>query len=163
MKVKKEIKYPAKIKVLRIKDNTSWWSPMHKQGKYYSSFIEEKQSILSFFDETSSEKFKDFIDHYKAINNKYPCLSNVNESNVITDNYQIYIEDEILELMKERCLLNGVSLVGIMDFDYTFIKNPNKETNLNVFDLKISMIDLLKYEEIAYDRQIDNLNYLLDF
>ena len=155
---KKQTKIPAKIKVIRKKDNYSWWAPKYGQGKYYSTTLDDKQYICSFIDNECSNKFKKFIDHYKAINNRYPNILNEKELNNDSDNFEVYIEDEILDLMKERCLLNGVSLIGIVDFDYTFTKDK-----LNVFNLNISAIDLLEYEATDHDRQIDNLNYLLDF
>jgi len=157
--LKKQNKFPAKIKVIRKKDNYSWWAPKYGQGKYYSTTLDEKQYICSFFDDTSCKKFKKFIDHYKAVNNKMPNLLNQYDSKTDIDNFEIYIEDEILDLMKERCLLNGVSLIGIINFEYTFVKSEN----MNVFNLNISAIDLLENESTDHDRQIDNLNYLLDF
>jgi hypothetical protein len=157
--LKKQTKFPAKIKVIRKKDNYSWWAPKYGQGKYYSTTLDDKQYICSFIDNESSNKFKKFIDHYKAVNNRYPNILDENELNNDSDNFEVYIEDEILDLMKERCLLNGVSLIGIVDFDYTFTKN----VNFSVFNLNISAIDLLENESTDNDRQIDNLNYLLDF
>ena len=156
---KKQTKIPAKIKVIRKKDNYSWWAPTQGQGKYYSTILEDKQYICSFIDNECSNKFKKFIDHYRSVNNRYPNILNENELNNDSDNFEVYIEDEILDLMKERCLLNGVSLIGIVDFDYTFTKN----VNFSVFNLNISAIDLLENESTDNDRQIDNLNYLLDF
>ena len=152
----------SKIKVIRKKDNCqkSWWSPSSGQDKYYSSVFNDKQYIYSFTDQSVAEKCKNFIEHYKSVNNRYPTLSNsiINDP---SDNFDIYLEDEIIELMKERCLLNGIGLINIIDFDYTYSKTFLDYNN--VFNLNISAIDLLENEICNQERHIDNLNYLLDF
>ena len=160
--LKKEINYPSKIKVIRKKSNyqKSWWSLALTQDKYYSSIINDKHYIYSFIDENIAEKCKKFIEHYKTINNRYPDLSNsiINDP---SDNFDIYIEDEILELMKERCLINGIGLINIIDFNYTYSKTFLQSKN--VFNLNIFAVNLLENEIYDQNRQIDNLNYLLDF
>jgi len=159
--LKKEINHPVKIKVIRKKDNyqKSWWSLNLVQDKYYSSLINDKHYIYSFTDEDVAEKCKNFIEHYKKINNRYPDLSNsiINDP---SDNFDIYLEDEILESMKERCLINGIGLINIIYFNYTYSKTFLQYNN--VFNLNISAIDILENETYDYNRQIDNLNYLFE-
>jgi len=159
---------PKIIKVIRKKEifnDSIWWSPKHGKDKFYSSIINEKQYIYSFLSATAANKCHSFLKKYKEINGKYPDLngsqSKLKLSKVEDDNFIIYIDEEFLEGLKQRCLLNGVGLIGVSNFEYTFIESLlNKK---NVFNLSISAVDLLENENINCDKQIDNLNYLLDF
>ena len=85
----------------------------------------------------------------------------VNLSNKIDENFLIYIDDEFYGGMKQRCLLNGIGLIGVTEFDYTYTERSMGKKN--IFNLNISAIDLLEDERFEKIEQIDNLNYLLDF
>ena len=88
-------------------------------------------------------------------------INKLEENKNTDENCLVYIDEEYLEGLKQRCLLNGIGLIGISNFEYTFI--DHFLTKKNVFNLNVSAIDLLENENINCDQQIDNLNYLLDF
>jgi hypothetical protein len=148
---------PKLVKVIRKKDivKTSIWTiPEPGRDKFYSSILDDRQYIYSFLNSRSSKNCYTFLKKYKEVNGFYPDLRK-NTLKKIDENFIIYIDDEFYEGLKQRCLLNGVGLIGISNFEYTFSEN--------IFNLHMSAVDLLKNENINCDQQIDNLNYLLDF
>ena len=160
---KQKIIRPNKIKVIRKKEIYSWWSLTKEHDKYFSSTLQGKQYIYSFNSFQTAEKCKKFINDYKQVNGVYPDASSNNAPTII-EFFEIDIEDEIFDLMKERCLINGVGLLFITDLEYTFDTIEEDNTSDDPpFNLKIYGMDLLKNEEIENERIIDNLNYLLDF
>ena len=157
---------PKIIKVIRKKEvfnDSIWWSPRHGKDKFYSSIVNEKQYIYSFLSTTAANRCYAFLKKYKEVNGRYPDLNGSHSKlNKNTDeNCLVYIDEEYLEGLKQRCLLNGIGLIGISNFEYTFI--DHFLTKKNVFNLNVSAVDLLENENINCDQQIDNLNYLLDF
>ena len=66
-----------------------------------------------------------------------------------------------MEGLKKRCLLNGIGLIGISEFEYNFVETFVGAKN--IFNLNLSAVDLLQNEECKNFEYIDNLNYLLQF
>ena len=78
-----------------------------------------------------------------------------------TTNISIYIDYEPTDALIQRCLINGVGLIGISEFEYNFVETFVGAKN--IFNLKVSAVDLLENEECKLFEYIDNLNYLLEF
>ena len=148
---------PRMIKVIKEKQKASWWKPQPGYEKFYSSMLDDKQYIYSFLDSEAAVNCCSFLEKYREVHKRYPALldSKTVKYNKNPSDYSIYLEDETLESLKIKCLLNGIGLIGITSFNYTCL---NK-----FFDLNISSINLLESEEVSISEQIDNLNYLLDF
>ena len=68
---------------------------------------------------------------------------------------------EHLQTLKKKCILNGIGLIGISEFGYTYLDTFFGQKN--VFNLSISAVDLLADVSLDNQEQIENLNYLLDF
>jgi hypothetical protein len=158
---------PLSVKVIRQKELnpevTNWWSPERAIDKYYSGILNEKQCVYSFTSQLQADKCKKFLLDYKNINKKYPDLyvSKTLKQAFDDSHFDIYVEDESLFLMKRRCLLNNIGLIGITRFDYTF--DEIKDNLKNVFTLSISAVDLLENDNFAHKEEyVDNLNFLLD-
>jgi len=154
------------IKVIRKKKiNINFWSSLNKDDDlYYSSVMKyknrDKHCIYSFFNETASKNCLSFLEQYYKIYNKYPELYG-QQFQKYNDTMEVYIEDETLENMRYRCLLNNIGLVGISSFEYIFLEKFLDKKN--IFDISINAVDLLENEEIDVITHIDHLNYLLDF
>jgi hypothetical protein len=159
-----KVKKPPIINVIRRKEileaPSSWWSPEHR---YYSGLFNEKQYIYSFLSKEPANKCIEFLEKYKQVNKRYPDIHGMNTKINKCDDFEfsIYIDKETLISLKHRCLVNGVGLIGISYFDYTFIDSFLGQKN--VFNLSMSAIDLLEDESVDNIEQIENLNYLFDF
>jgi len=159
-----KVNHPNQIKVIKQRRNKiekDLWCTIERTDKYYSSIFNDKHYIYAFFNETSANKCYLFLEHYKKINNKYPDLHGKKYVRDVSDISQIYVCNDSVYLLKRECLLNGIGLIGINNFDYTFIDSFFGQRN--VFNLSISAIDLLDNETVNETDQIENLNYLLDF
>jgi hypothetical protein len=129
--------------------------------KYYSSLLNEnKQYIYSFTCNEACNRCFQFLKSYKNHYNRYPDLAINSKIKKIKseDNVDIYIGYEILDEFKERCLINNIGLLGINNFEYTYV--DNLLNTKNIFDLSISAVDLLENEEIDEQLIINNLNVL---
>jgi hypothetical protein len=159
-----KIPRPNVVKVIKKRppptgERSIWCSPEYRD-KMYSSMFNEKQFIYSFLTHEPSIKCIQFLNKYKQVNGHYPDLhgKHIKRKN---DNGELYIGYENLKDLKKKCLLNGVGLIGISDFGYTYIDSFLGQKN--VFNLNISAIDLLEDEVLDHNEQIENFNYLLDF
>ena len=138
----KKVRQPSIIKTIRLNNgpNNSWWL----QGNdYYSIIHDDTHYIYTFLTRAPAHNCMDFLKKY------YP-------------KGDFYIDEEPLHLMKKRCCLNNVGLIGITDFSYTIDTCDTKFT-LPVYKLDITGIDLLEDQKITNEEFIDNLNFLLDF
>jgi len=161
------IKPPKIVKVIRKKQNnfpeTPWWSPTHDSDRYYSSMLNDKQYIYSFLTPSSALNCFNFLKKFKEINKRYPDLSDgtkIRVKDTMQNNFDIYMHDETIWAIKDKCLTNNIGLVGITYFDYTFVESFLGQKN--VFNLSISAVDLLENETIDKEKQIEHFNYLLD-
>jgi len=131
-------------------------------SKYYTSLLgDDKQYMYSFFQYEMSVKCLDFLNKYKKQHNKYPDLSYNNNIKQVNYDYDCYINEENLDDLKDRCLLNNLGLIGINTFDFSF--SDRFLTSKNDFNLSISAIDLLEDEKIDEERLINNLNMIYYF
>jgi hypothetical protein len=157
----KQIKKPNVLHVIRKRVNldvSSWWSSEKENDKYYSSILNDKRYIYSFFDLQSSKNCLSFLQKYKQVNNTYPELHSLLKRD--DEPGEIYIDTETIYALTTRSLLNNIGLIGISSFDYTFYEKYLSKKN--VFNISISAVDLLENESISETEHIDNLNYLLD-
>ena len=154
---------PPFIKVIKQRvpprEDTIWYSS--DQSKIYSGIFNEKQYIYSFLTLESAKRCFEFLKKYNEVNGHYPDLHGKKYIKDISGKESIYIDDEKLFTLKKKCLINGVGLIGISHFDYTFIDSFFKQKN--VFNLSISAVDLLDDISLGKAEQVDHLNYLLDF
>jgi hypothetical protein len=160
------VKIPKMVKVIRKLEiaRESWWSPEYGGDKYYSSFFNDKQYIYSFFTEQSAQRCNEFLHKYKSVYHRYPDLQGnklMYKHASVHDLTRTYVDDETLSAITTRCLLNGVGLIGISSFDYSYLDSFFGQKN--VFNLQISAVDLLENQNIDLVQQVDNLDYLLDF
>jgi hypothetical protein len=161
------VKQPKILKVIRkVEPATNgmgpWWSMAPKDDRYYSSMLNDKQYIYSFLTPASAENCLSFLKKFKEVNKRYPDLSDerlkIRKPN--QSDFNIYIQDETIWSLKERCLCNNIGLVGITFFEYTYVDSFLGQKN--VFNLSISAIDLLENESLDKEGQIEHFNYLLD-
>ena len=158
------LKVPPFVKVVKqrpVRGQRSIWCSPEYSDKIYSSMFNEKQFIYSFLSVESSKRCFQFLKKYNEVNGHYPDLHG---KKIIKDNSgetTIYIDDECLFTLKKKCSLNGIGLIGISHFDYTFIDSFLGQKN--VFNLSISAIDLLEDVSLDNSEHIEHLNYLLDF
>ena len=164
--IKSHVKVPAVLRVIKKKDPepSPWWSPYINRDTYYSGVFNDQQYIYSFFNEHSAERCISFLKHYKKIHGHYPTLTKSSLHVKRMSNYllcNIQSEEETVFSLKERCLTNGIGLIGIVNFDYSFI--DSFFGSKNVFNLHLSAINLLEDSEPDLEKQVDNLNFILDF
>lgn len=157
------------VKVIRKKKvyngEQSWWAPKLETDKYYSSILNEKHYIYSFLNSYAARNCYSFLHKFKEVNKKYPeniinTKENVKENNENVQPNCIYIEDESLEKLKRQCALNGIYLLGISKFEYTYEESGYLKKN--IFNITMEASELKTDKEFSYIDQINNLNYLLD-
>jgi hypothetical protein len=155
------------VKVIRRRQiydrNASWWTPENNQDNYYSSLLGERQYIYAFLNVQAAKKCYQFLKKYKDVNGRYPDLHGSQKAikPVTEESFTVYIDEEPLRGLKKRCSVNGIGLIGISEFDYTFIDTILDQKN--VFSLNLSATDLLSDQVTDDNDKIENLNYLLDF
>ena len=134
-----KVKPPSIIKTVKKTNyaKNSWWL----NSDYYSLNFNEKQYICTFLTRGSADN----------------CIYLLKKAY----KEEFHVDEEPLHLMKKRCMLNNIGLIGITDFNYTHTYGIF-QTN-NVFILNISCIDLLADQKLDIDEYVDNLNFLLDF
>jgi len=157
-------KRPPFVKIIKQRKSESeksiWCSP-DQSDKIYSSMFNGKQYIYSFLTTESSKTCFQFLKKYREVNGRYPDLHGSQNLKDISNTNSIYIDDENLIALKNKCLVNGIGLIGISQFGYTYIDSLFGQKN--VFNLSISAVDLLDDVSINNQEQIEHLNYLLDF
>lgn len=163
-KINKSITKPCLVQVILKKDiykpRSAWWCPEKNCDTYYSSFLNKKQYIYSFLDMSSCHRCYSFLEKYKQINGVYPDLHINKKPSKQQEEGDIYIENDTIDSLKERCKLNRIGLIGITHFNYTHYATFLGKSD--VFNLTISAIDLLENSQETIN-EIDHLNYLLDF
>ena len=163
-KVYKIEKGPVTTNVIRkknlIRTQKAWWSPVTKEDTYYSSFIDDTHYIYSFNNLKSAERCFEFVKDYYSQYNRYPDLyDSTNIRQNMYDNDDIFINEEGLESLKYRCMVNNANLLGIDVFDYEFSGSFSKYRK--VFSIDISGVDLLENEEFKKERQVKHFEYLI--
>lgn len=134
-----KVKQPGIVKTIRINDGikNAWWL----NSDYYSLNFNDKQYIYTFLTRESADN----------------CICLLKK--MYRDDF--YVDDEPTHLMKKRCMLNNIGLVGVTDFNYRQTSTFFEQTDL--YMLNISCIDLLADQKLDIDEYVDNLNFLLDF
>ena len=134
-----KVKQPSIIKTIRINDGikNAWWL----NSDYYSLNFNDKQYIYTFLTRESADN----------------CIY------LLKKMYagDFYVDDEPTHLMKKRCMLNNIGLIGVTDFNYRQTSTFFEQTDL--YTLNISCIDLLADQKLDIEEYVDNLNFLLDF
>ena len=123
--------------------------------KYYSSILNEKHYIYSFLTSYAARNCYSLLNKYKEVNKKYPenelnnklTTSKDQLQNVTSTSSGIYIEDESFEKLKRQCGLNGISLLGITKFEYTY--EDSVYLKKNIFDITMEASEIIS-EDISY-------------
>jgi len=159
-----KLKRPPFVKIIKqrktIGERTIWCSPEYTD-KMYSSMFNDKQYIYSFLTPEASKICYQFLKKYREVNGGYPDLHGKKNLKNVSCDESIYIDDENLQTLKKKCILNGIGLIGISEFSYVYLDTFFGQKN--VFNLSISAVDLLADVSFDNQEQIENLNYLLDF
>jgi hypothetical protein len=132
-----------KVFLLRQKNSTN----------YYSDILDNTHCMYGFLNKSSALKCRQFLVLYHMKYKRYPSMGREYVLKYIGSNDPILLEEEPLEDMKIKCVLNGVHLVGIHTFDYS----------LHCDEVKFSGGILT--EDIEAPRYLvrDNLELLLEY
>jgi hypothetical protein len=147
---------PVTVKVIKQGLQRNWWMEDHSNDNYYSGLIKDKQNIYSFLSIRDAERCTQFLKKYKQVNGWYPNIENIKPIKRIERCNEIFLEDEPFVLMKDRCLLNGIGLICITYFNYTYFK-VNQQ---NVFNIKMYGTDVLENESVDRDQLVTHLDSL---
>ena len=152
------IKKPNVLKLIKQQNqlHESWWEENPAMDHYYSGMFENKHYIYSFLDIKHANTCQEFLEKHKKLYGRYPCVLDNKPLKFCNNELPIFIEDETLESMKHRCLLNGIGLLGINHFSYTFIDSYFSQKN--IFALSISAVDLLKDHDLGITDKIRHLD-----
>lgn len=85
---------------------------------YYSEILENKHCVYGFMNKTSALNCKDFLLSYKKTHSVYPAVDRARLLKFKGTLNPICIEYDYIEDMKNKCVLNGLHLVGIHTFEY---------------------------------------------
>jgi len=147
---------PATVKVIKQGLQRNWWMDDHSKDNYYSDVINNKHHIYSFLSIDQAERCTHFLKNYKKVNGWYPNVENIKPIKRIERCNEIFVEDEPFNLMKDRCLLNGIGLICITHFNYTY----SKINQQNVFNINMHGIDVLENETVDRDKLVTHLSSL---
>jgi hypothetical protein len=146
---------------------------------YFTNFINNKQSVYSFYTEESANKCKMYLGKYKHTYGKYPpTIDNDTPvfkfetlpfekreplQNILNSELILLEEDD--SFLKMECNVLNIGLIGINNFDYSF--SPN-EIKINFTACDLFTKDVFQYNHIEYksnssvnNRQINQSWYVL--
>jgi hypothetical protein len=83
---------------------------------------------------------------------RYPFIGQAQVTKYIGADDSVLLEENTLEDMKNKCVLNGVHLIGIHTFDYQSTE-----------EVRLSGAILTEYYEADQDYIKENLEYLITF
>lgn len=94
---------------------------------YYSDILDKKHCIYGFRHEVHAVKCTHFLSRYKHKYNRYPSPEQVMFGPKFVGSVDpICVEQEDIEDMKIRCVVNGLHLFEVYDFDYMFTDNRDE-------------------------------------
>ena len=91
---------------------------------YYSDILDDRHCIYGFTYKKHASVCTRFLNDYKKSYGRYPSTSQ-KMSNFILNQNTTCIEEVAAEEMKVRCVVNGLNLFEIHNFDYQFIHEIN--------------------------------------
>ena len=99
---------------------------------YYSDILDDRHYIFGFTYKKHASVCNRFLNDYKKSYGRYPSTSQkMLYTNFIFTQNTTCIEEVDVEEMKMRCVVNGLNLFEIHNFDYQFIHEINfSGTNL---------------------------------
>jgi len=98
-----------KVFLLRQKNSTN----------YYSDILDDTHCMYGFLNKSSALRCRQFLVSYKLKYKRYPSMGREYVFKYVGSNESVLLEEEPIEDMKNKCVLNGVHLVGIHTFDYS--------------------------------------------
>jgi hypothetical protein len=121
--------------------------------RYYSDILDNTHCMYGFMNKSSALKCRQFLVSYHVKYKRYPSMGREYALKYIGSNEPILLEEEPIEDMKNKCVLNGVHLVGIHTFDYS----------LQFDEARFSGIILTEDIEAPQELVRDNLEFLLEY
>jgi hypothetical protein len=122
--------------------------------RYYSDVLEGTHCMYGFMNRNSALKCREFLLQYRNRHQRYPCIGQSKGFNFVGGCDTVVLEEERIENMKNKCVLNGVHLIGIHTFEYSM--NETEE-------VRLSGAILTEGAEVPQTVLRDNLEYLLEY
>ena len=120
---------------------------------YYSDILNGTHCVYGFLNRHSALKCKEFLIRYKKVYNRYPFIGQVIVTKYSGAADTVILDENNLEEMKNKCILNGIHLIGIRDFEYSdYIEEVNFSGEILTEHLEVPDV---------YIR--DNLEHLITF
>ena len=123
-------------------------------GRYYTSFIDDRQFVYSFKNQQDAEMCREFLLEHKRRYSIYPRINcGLFAKKVLKDpvkDNDILIE-EVDPKFESMCLLNNLGIIELTYFNYTYTKSS---FSINLSTSKITSHDY-------FDYSIPVLNHLL--
>ena len=115
-------------------------------GRYYTSFIGDRQFVYSFKNPRHAEMCRDFLLEHKKRYSIYPSINcGEKPKKVIKDpveDYDIIIEEEPADVFETMCMLNNLSIAEIKYFNYT---QDNSKFTINLTTSRLIDTDYFAY------------------
>jgi len=161
-------KVPEKVHLLTMKPRLA---KNNDRVKYYTSVINQKQSVISFATDYPVRECAYFISMYRNKYGHYPTLNNdkktINIKNSLNLKKKIEdLKDDIVILEEssdeiiKKCVLMNLGLVLIHDFNFNLGNNNSTLTNIDI-NFSAQEIDLGSNYLVNYS--IEYLNNLLEY
>ena len=85
---------------------------------YYSDVLGDTHCVYGFLNRDSALNCREFLVRYRMQHKRYPFIGQVKVTRYTGTDDSVLLEERTLEDMKNKCVLNGVHLIGIHTFDY---------------------------------------------
>jgi len=119
---------------------------------YYSDILDDTHCVYGFLHRDTASQCREFLIRYKIKHKRYPFIGQKGVKYVGAED-SVILEDNILEEMKTKCILNGVHLIGIHTFEYEF----------NSEEVRLSGAILTEGEQVPQEFIRNNLEYILEY
>ena len=117
--------------------------------RYYSEILGDRHCIYGFRNRMHAVKCKNFLHEYKNRYRVYPGVEQ-KKCTLVSKTEPVYIESGHVEDMKVTCVLNGMHLFEVHDFDY------ERE------EVRLTGVLLTEGIEVFPDHTRTHLEYILD-
>ena len=132
-----------------------WVKVLVHDKKYYSSFIDGRQCVVSFMNDKSASRCIQFLNEYRDKYSVYPVLGeDLRQSRINQVPHDVFLQTMEIEKLQTQCILFNVGLVGIDNFDY--------KLHLSKFTLEFGAADLLLNQQQTIQMNIATLNAMWD-
>jgi len=94
---------------------------IRKANMYYSDIIDGKHYVYGFTNSGSARKCIEFIQYYKKRHHRFPSTERTYAVKYFKhmETEPVYIEKSLTEDIVFECVVNGMHVMRISDFDYT--------------------------------------------